>query len=258
MNTIDFINELNNISLAQSEISAVYYKFLYNFNEEIENETQFKNEVRNKIKNIKSEEFTAFISKLNACEEIGNSFLKTFENDEHLETAEKIQKLFSLLKAWYNELATEKYKNKSSDNVETMLSQHELSLKEINDKIKFLNQSIEDANKSINDKSFSLLINTVAVLGIFVAVAFAGFGANTIFSSVKFDISENIYTNTFYLSLTAFLSYNLLFLLFYCIFKIIERFSPSTKVNLWQNCWAFIIIDIIMLAIVIWLFMIVR
>ena len=113
---------------------------------------------------------------------------------------------------------------------------------------------LEKHEGTLNDKLFSLIINTVAILGIFVAVAFAGFGANTLFSNISFEASGDIWTNTFYLCLTAFLAYNLLFLLFYCIFKIIEHLSSKITINLWKQCWAFIVLDVIMLALTVYLF----
>ncbi len=128
----------------------------------------------------------------------------------------------------------------------------------IENKLQTQERKLEKHEGTLNDKLFTLIINTVAILGIFVAVAFAGFGANTLFSNIVFTTDADIYTNTFYLSLTAFFAYNLLFLLFYCIFKIIERISPASKIGLWKHCWAFILIDFIMLAITVFLFFRVR
>lgn len=156
-----------------------------------------------------------------------------------------------------NSVVQEKTPSSSEEDLSgkaTSYKSYDQKATELQERLGKLEDRIGKYESTLNDKLFTLIINTVAILGIFVAVAFAGFGANTLFSNITFDASKDPYINTFYLSLTAFFAYNLLFLLFYCIFKIIERLSASAKVSLWKHCWAFILIDAIMLAITAYLF----
>ena len=114
----------------------------------------------------------------------------------------------------------------------TSLKSFEEKSIELQGRLEKLAGRIEKYEGTLNDKLFSLIINTVAILGIFVAISFAGFGANTLFSQIVFDVSNDTIMNTFYLFLTALFVYNLLFLLFYCIFKIIEKISSTKKIGI--------------------------
>ncbi len=173
--------------------------------------------------------------------------LLTFKNNIH--------DCFTIL----NDLVKEKTSKQDQEDLSgkaTSLKSYDEKAEEIQKRLEKLESKLEKYEGALNDRLFSLIINTVAILGIFVAVAFAGFGANTLFSQIVFDTAEDTITNTFYLSLTALFVYNLLFLLFYCIFKIIERLSPDKKIGLWEHCWAFLIIDILGLILTVILFFI--
>ncbi len=149
-----------------------------------------------------------------------------------------------------NEDSTLKDDVGSPDTVTSFNSYNEKA-KELQGRLDALEQKVSSYESGLNDKLFSLIINTVAILGIFVAIAFAGFGANTLFSKVVFDIEKPVILNVFFLSLTALFVYNLLFLLFYCIFKIIERISSDKSFGFWKNCKVFLIIDSIALVAVV-------
>lgn len=129
------------------------------------------------------------------------------------------------------------------------------SKKEIGD----LRKEIKDLERENNSRIFNLLLNTIAILGIFVAIAFGGVGSLNVIEALPFDVEQGIPTNAFYLSLGALFVYNLLFLLFYCIFKILESFDKVRFKSFSTNFKAFIWIDAIgvifmlsMLALVLW------
>ena len=124
-------------------------------------------------------------------------------------------------------------KETGQESIESAIAQHEESLKEIKNRISELNTTVRDANKLIDDKIFTLLLNTVAILGIFVAIAFTGFGVVSVFSSIDLNVSltnvNAFFKNIFFLLLVALLSYNLLLLLVYFIFKLSRPIWPFTQ-----------------------------
>ena len=115
-------------------------------------------------------------------------------------------------------------RKKPYDSVSTAIEQHDDKLAEINNKITQLDDKVDNANKTIDNKFFNLLINTVSILGIFVAIAFAGISVTSIFPTIDINtalLSEEYLLKTiFYLLLVALLCYNLLLLLIYLIFKL--------------------------------------
>lgn len=136
-----------------------------------------------------------------------------------------------------------------------------------NGNIDDINSKIEKQYEIFDSKVFQVLINTVSLLGIFVAIAFAGFGTLTIFTNI--DIAtwmqsrESFIKNTFVLLATSFFAYNLLLLLIYFIYKlsrplsIIKKndgFSKEYISNNRVNLRPFLIIDIILFALNIGLF----
>ena len=122
-----------------------------------------------------------------------------------------------------------------------------------------ISDDVKSIEKQNNDRIFNLLLNTISILGIFVAIAFGGVGSLNVIEALPFDVKQGIPTNAFYLSLGALFVYNLLFLLFYCIFKILESFDKVRFKSFSTNFKAFIWIDAIgvifmlsMLALVLW------
>lgn len=108
----------------------------------------------------------------------------------------------------------------TKDDIEKVNKQIESSKTNIDETKK----SIDETKKNIDEKIFSLLINTVAILGIFVAIAFAGLGITSLFSDLDFATAfaskENFIRTVFFLFLVALLSYNLLLLTVYFVFKL--------------------------------------
>lgn len=141
----------------------------------------------------------------------------------------------------------------SSANTATLLNSYDAKVTELKDSLDHLDKKVTDQANGFNDKLFSLTLNTIAILGIFVAIAFAGFSAVSIFSELNIDTTESLLTNTFYLFLVCLFVYNLLFLLLYFVFRIVQKVSDSERKFKKEMVW-FLIIDAIILLITILLF----
>lgn len=269
MTVLEFIEKLSEIEVKIDAISALYHSFAYSFKNDILNYD--KNSVRQRLQSFSEEDFASFGTKLGRCfsdckEEKNN--LSSLAETPYAQNIAKVEKLIEELVSIYYEVA--KSNTTKTDNTTTAIAQHEEYLKEVKDKLKSLNNAISDANKLIDDKIFTLLINTVAILGIFVAIAFAGFGVTSIFSNINFTEAfsshGNFIKSVFFLFLVALLSYNLLLLLVYFIYKLsrplIIKVIEDNKGNETQrsfsktvNLTSFFWVDAIMFALTIGLFL---
>lgn len=223
MTVKDFLEKLGAIEVKIETISAVYRTFVYDFNDNVLNYDE--NFVRNILQGFSAEDFASFGVKLGRClsdckEE--RKDLSVIADTSYAKNIVKIEQLIENLVNIYYEVANNNSSKK--DNTTTAIAQHDEYLQEIKGKLKSLNDDIVAANKLIDDKIFTLLINTVAILGIFVAIAFAGFGVSSIFSNLDFtqafSSKEALVKSVFFLLLTAVLSYNLLLLLVYFVYKL--------------------------------------
>lgn len=265
MTVKDFLEKLSTIEVKIETISAVYRTFVYEFRDEVL--VYDKNQVREMLQALTGENFASFGVKLGRClsdcqEERKN--LSPVADTLYAQNVAKVEKLIEGLVSLYYDVADNRTSKK--DSTEATLSQHDEYLEEVKTKLKDLNTAVDNANKLIDDKIFTLLINTVAILGIFVAIAFAGFGITNIFSNLDFAKAfasrESLVKSVFFLLLTAVLSYNLLLLLVYFIYKLsrplVIRISKDDKGSELQetfvktmNMTPFIWVDCIMAALTI-------
>ena len=232
MTVLDFITKLSKIEVKIETISALYHSFAYDFKDSDLNYD--KNYIETILNSFTDEDFASFGTKLGRCFSDCQDERKNLESILDTPYAEKIVKVENLLQdlvTVYYEVADKK--STKQDSTSTAVLQHEEYLKEVKLKLKDLNASVENANKLIDDKIFTLLINTVAILGIFVAIAFAGFGVTSIFSNIDFATafvsSASLIKTVFLLFLVATLSYNLLFILIYFIYKLSRPLVIKTK-----------------------------
>lgn len=218
---VSFIKTLNDIPYSEDLTITTCQGFIL----ELSNDKINESEINNYLNDLKEEKWTELDTKLDVCLTYckrENERAQKINNETYLnkiKTAiiiiEKIKKIF--LKKFEN-------KKKAKSDPESTIEQHSEKLEEISKKIGCLDDKVDDATKSIDDKIFTLLINTVAILGIFVAIAFTGFGITAIFPQI--DISkalisdENLVKTMFYLLLTSVICYNLLLLLVYLIFRL--------------------------------------
>lgn len=268
MTVLEFITELSKIEVKIDAISALYHSFAYDFKDSVLNYDE--KHIRALLQSFSEEDFASFGTKLGRCfsdckEERKN--LSSIGDNPYAQNIEKVEKLIENLVTLYYEVANNN--STKQDSTTTAISQHDEYLKEVKGKLKDLNTAVDNANKLIDDKIFTLLINTVAILGIFVAIAFAGFGVTNIFSNIDFTESfssrENLVKSVFFLFLVALLSYNLLLLLVYFIYKLsrplIIKITKDNKGNELQesfsktmNLTPFIWTDVIMSVLTIGLF----
>lgn len=223
MTVLEFITELSKIEVKIDAISALYHSFAYSFEDKVLKYDE--KHVRTLLQSFSEEDFASFGTKLGRCfsdcqEEQKN--LASLTDTLYAQNIEKVKNLLEKLVSIYYAVANNK--SSKNENTATAIAQHDEYLKEVKGKLKLLNDAVEDANKLIDDKIFTLLINTVAILGIFVAIAYTGFGVTSIFSKISFSeafvSSDNLIKTVFLLLMVALLSFNLLFLLVYFIYKL--------------------------------------
>lgn len=172
--------------------------------------------------------------------------LSSEENREDIKYTQKItqaKRTLDILSMIYQKVIEKKDSEKSKCEDPYTLEQQRGVLRELVDETKKLksdldkaNKEIEEANKSLDGKMFSLLTNTVAILGIFVAIAFTGLGAMSIFSNIDLKTSiestEAFMKNVFFILLVSTMVYNLLIVLVYFIFKLsrpLNKISDASK-----------------------------
>lgn len=275
MNAKEFSVRLSLIN-EKSAIKALISEFINTHSSESP-----KEELKNFINGLIDNEFTSFGNKLGYCRNYCIEENKKEENkdeENYLTKIGEILDLLAIISEVYQEINTQREESKKISNEVAAISQQKDVLREINNKIKefrseidLAKQEIKNANDSFNDRVFSLLTNTVAILGIFVTIAFAGLGVTSIFSNLDFTQAfssrENLIKSVFFLFLTAMLSYNLLLLLVYFIYKLShpvvvtldsdeteKRLSPnfSQTIDLTPFLWIDGIILILTIALFIW------
>lgn len=253
-NYIRFLDDVN--SFGENVIDSKIFEYAFNLPD-----TYNKNEIipyfEKAFENGSISEKKDRLVECIKCLDKKLSAINTSKHDDAIKTfcnfRDNIKALISII----DNVGSKKTPQKDEDDLSakaTSLKSYDEKVKEIQKRLEPLEKKVERYEDHLNDKLFSLIINTVAILGIFVAVAFAGFGANTLFSKIQFDASKNMVNNVFYLFLIALFVYNLLFLLFYCIFKIIERLSSKENDKFRNNHKVFLIIDAIGFGITILLF----
>lgn len=202
------------------------------------------NQIVQKIKSIKENEFTDFGDKITTCIQICDLKTKEMEGlgeDPYFQKIksfkEILNKISSIIQA-EGKLRSSKKSRKDSDyaivqNLDVMHEQIQ-KLNLVQESANAAINSAENTRKELDSKTFQLLINTVAILGIFVAIAFTGLGSISIFSSIDLEIAlqsnKAFITNIFFVFLTGTLVYNLLIVLVYFIFKL-SRPLNSIKAN---------------------------
>lgn len=235
MTSLDFAKKLNSIN-EKGEILEAIYAFINNVSEQSN-----KEEIKFFIENISEDNFTSFGNKLGFCRNHCIEELKRVDNEKepgYLQSLRKVEKLLFEFSTIYQDVVKRRKEAKETSGVDYAVFQNAAVLKEVNAKvtqfrqdlkeakkdIKKANDSIDVSTRNIDNKIFSLLINTVAILGIFVAIAFTGFGVASIISNIDLKTAltseEAFVKNIFFLLLVSSLLYNLLLLLVYFIFKL--------------------------------------
>lgn len=227
MTLMDFAHKLNSAS-ARSNITALLCEFINEHSEQYN-----ERDIKNFVSGLREDQTTSFGNKLgycrNYCLEEANKEGNKNEKD-YLEKLEKTAALLETMSKVY-QATIEAKRAVTVNNSDSALLQQKQVLLEINENVKIYKREVDESREelkristSLNDKIFSVLINTVSLLGIFVTIAFAGFGVASVFSNVNLDVAlrseEAFVKNIFYILLTALLSYNLLLLLVYFIYKL--------------------------------------
>lgn len=149
-------------------------------------------------------------------------------------------------------------------NIKTILDSYDGKLKEMQKQLSSVSDDLKEQSHAVDSKVFQLLVNTIAILGIFVAIAFAGFGGTSIISSINIDLAADLNTGVFSIFLVALLIYNLLFLLVYFIYAILKNFYQSSRfprrfmLNNEIRFWPFWAIDGVLFVITIFFYIMVK
>lgn len=231
MTAIEFLNKLNQLDFDTKAIFTLLRSFVSQYSDEPK--AKLSNDVRLFFESVAEEKFSEMRTKLNDCmtecgEELKN--VRLLEDTDYFIKVKKVKDLLQYIDSIYKNVAQKKYQKPY--NISSTVEQHESNLDEIKGRINDLNSDIKTANKLIDDKIFTLLINTVAILGIFVAIAFTGLGTMSIFSNIDLKTAigstEAFIKNVFFILLVSTMVYNLLILLVYFIFKLSR---PIAKTN---------------------------
>lgn len=135
----------------------------------------------------------------------------------------------------------------------TALESYDAKIKEFQSKLLKVDASIEKQTERIDDRTFQLLVNTVSILGIFVAIAIAGFGGISIVNNI--NLSEDFIRGVFAVFLVATFAYNLLFMLLYFIVAILRGFGQKEQREEDRiKLRPFVIIDLVLLFVTVALF----
>lgn len=181
--------------------------------------------------------------------------VSTGDDKKPVEKANTFESNINIILNIVDSVIKEKSKPKEPNaNIATYFVSYDGKIAELKEALGKLDEKIAAQSNILNDKLFSLILNTIAILGIFVAIAFAGFSAVSIFSELNIETTRNnLFANTFYIFLVSLLIYNLLFLLLYFIFRIVQKVSDTEKKFRCEMKW-FLIIDSIIFALTVALF----
>lgn len=238
MKCIEFVKKLNDVGFTNEGIEGVCRTFISGINKE--NCNINKKDLNNFFDQLKEEKFSELKLKLDKCknyceqEQKITAILGDDEYSSKIKLAESAinQIIDNYIKKFQN-------KNASKNDHSYVLEQHDAKLAEINVNIASLDSKVKEATKSIDDKMFTLLINTVAILGIFVAIAFTGFGITAIFPKIDISVAlqnnDNLIKIIFFFLLISVICYNLLLLLVYFIFRLSRPLYASLNKEKIEN-----------------------
>ncbi len=233
MKRVDFLNKLLKCSSEESKIRE-----LFNEIKDFDIEESDDESVKDFISRIEESKITDFGDKLyilshvcvdekNAAEKYGG---KDYANKSN-SLLTKVKGIMTIYDQVLNPCDGDK-KNQTNSPRNIGSGEHgdiNRALNEINS----LKTQINSTKDSFEDRSISILTNNISILGIFVAIAFAGFGVMSIFPEI--DISYAVISRinfikvTFFLMLTTLMVYNLLLLLAYFIFKLTQAFGVKQE-----------------------------
>ena len=162
---------------------------------------------------------------------------KKYGGDEFLSKADKLRVITTQLISIYDDVTKKQLDkdDKHSNASRNITLGEQGDILRITETISDLKLKVNKVAESADNKITSLLANNISILGIFVAIAFAGFGVMSIFPKIDTAYAmtsiNGFIRTTFFLLLVALLIYNLLLLLVYFIFKLTRAFSSSESVQ---------------------------
>ena len=187
---------------------------------------ELKNENANGVaKTVNSDDLTTVMSGIKKC-------LKYINDEEKHVKALSSNEAFTAFKTNLNTIDNEledivKVSQEDTEpDYKTLLDSYEKKIEDIKKQLNALETNVEHRSNNLDTKLFSVIINTIAILGIFVAIAIAGFGTVSIASNVIIDLNGNILRSTYLVTLIGLIVYNFILLLMYFIIKIVNANLP--------------------------------
>lgn len=265
-----FLNTLTDINCSSDELQLVIFDWIFDYSElEVTRDgisSYFSNKESELQGNPDDEGFYADIcDKLSIVKTISETIQSRNNVPEITEKAKAFSIILDKIISEVENFRLEKQKrtaetegkqDDSDVDWKTIAESYEKKIAELKDKIFATEKKLEEINNKFDSKTFSILMNTVSILAIFVAIAFAGFGSFSLISTISLNPTDPILMNMLYLFLIGFFVYNLILIFVYFIFAIIGRdnvhiksifigTSENKKINFFE------ILDIILLVCVV-------
>lgn len=232
----DFMSRLNVSKSDYDSVSKLFNCAINEFSDSDKdtkpNEKNIK-EIKDFLKGIEQERFTDFANKANICRSIcekEQECAKEYNTRAYENKLVNFHEQLNTILILYREEQMSRQKKEETILNEAVVDSDEsyednaIVAASLKYKIDGLKKDIDKVSSFVNEKTFSLLINTVAILGIFATISFTGFSEMSILSNIDIEFALQSYDNfiraIFFLLLVSLLSYNLLLLLIYFLFKI--------------------------------------
>lgn len=231
MSAYKFIEEIEKVKDTE-EVLGLFRCYVSQIDNNID-----KRKIKHFISDIKDENISTFGNSIGVCLKqcsLEKPNAEKYGNKNYLLQLNEFEKFLTTVSDIIKEIVLQRKGSSTQEKQSstlTAIEQNKDVLAELNDRIgktkediEQLDKEVKNSNRIIDDKIFSLIINTVAILGIFVAIAFTGFSVTSILSNI--DVATTIGSEEafmkliFFLLVAALLSYNLLLLLVYFIFQL--------------------------------------
>lgn len=227
MKQIEFLNKILKCSSDKEKMKSFFYE-----NKSIDVEEPDEESVKSFLNTIDESKITDFGNKLYILSNIcftEKSSAEKYGGNEFATQAQTFLTNIKKIMSIYDNLLSSCNESKKKNTPKNMGSGEQGDVHRALVEINSLKGQINSTKDAFEDRSLSILTNNISILGIFVAIAFAGFGVMSIFPEISISYAMEsrlaLIKTTFFLILTALLVYNLLLLLCYFIFKLTQAFG---------------------------------
>lgn len=178
------------------------------------------------VKNVDSSNLTTTMAGIKKCIAYlveKEKQVKSIADDENFT---KFKKNLEIIDKELQDALKKTLSNPDSD-PSTLFESYSRKMGDLEKQLNSLTNTVGNQTNNTDSKLFSTIINMIAILGIFVAISFAGFGSVSLASKFEINMAQEMLKSTFYIVLLGLLIYNFLLLLIYFILKIVNANLPS-------------------------------